>query len=1039
MRIVIIHLSDIHLKENSGLNFILSRTEKISNAILGSARDIDFGFLVVSGDIAFSGRMEEYKVAEIFFDALLSNLNKGNFNLKIILVPGNHDCDFSSNQSVRNTLIKQILYEGLEDDSLAENCESVQSNFYEFRNNYEGKINGQSPSDRKLSEFRYFDIGGKQIQFLSINSAWISTLPEKQGLFFPIEKIQQEVDRDKSRNLDSSIDLSIAIFHHPYTWFEPDNSKALRKKIESISDIVLTGHEHDDDIFIKSKSLRDNVEYLEGGVLQEKSSNISEFNMLIIDIEQKIQYIYQFSWDGDQTIYKCSDKFNSIPFIRNKKQRQVGTELNQDFQKEINDIGIIFSHPSIEKISLNDIFIYPELRRLFSPNSQDLPKTLIREDIPQFILDHKKVLIVGSDKSGKTILAKKLFSNFLEQGLTPVLINGEIIREYDDGHIETYIKREIAEIYLYPEYPIFQQLEKSKKIIIIDDFHKSQLRAKDREKAINTLLNLFEYVLIIGNEQLSFGDLFFEPEKNSQRLDFIHCEIMGFGHVKRAELIQKWFSLGDRELVTPEHDLLQSRIRAEKIVSSLLGNNLIPPYPFFILSILQQMEIGTPVSAKSGSYGYLYEALLTLALEKIENKGIELDIIYNYLSQLAYHFYINRLPFIPDDKLRFWHSEYCQKKKFSIDLDTLIKSLQKISVLNQDSCGISFRYPYIYYYFAGRYMSEHIHEREIKNHIANMSERLHQTESANIIIFLCYLSKDPFILTTLLYTSHVLFDSHPEFNIDLDTKSLGNLLSDLPPLILNSENIDNNHTKELEDKDEIELSKMDEPNNNLEAEGSDELLDTDLEEFLQINVALKTIQILGQLLRNFPGSWDGNQKQELVQECDDLGLRVLYFAYNSIENNREGIAQKLGEIMTIQYPKWDSQRIYENVQNKIFSLLEGLSFIFIKHISDSVGHDRFSMTFNDLLQSNPNNPSYEFIDLSIHLDYYKDFPKSQIIELSKKLWKNKFAFFLLKHLVWYYFYIYQAPFKLKQSICDKLGIPTTPQLGKLQRPKINKR
>ena len=32
--------------------------------------------------------------------------------------------------------------------------------------------------------------------------------------------------------------------HHPYGWLEPVNARALRAAIETASDVVLTGHEH---------------------------------------------------------------------------------------------------------------------------------------------------------------------------------------------------------------------------------------------------------------------------------------------------------------------------------------------------------------------------------------------------------------------------------------------------------------------------------------------------------------------------------------------------------------------------------------------------------------------------------------------------------------------------------------------------------------------------------------------------------------------------------------------------------------------------
>ncbi len=54
MKIIVIHLSDLHLKPTG--NWILSRIEPIVAAATGSVVQPDGCFVVVSGDIAYSGQ-----------------------------------------------------------------------------------------------------------------------------------------------------------------------------------------------------------------------------------------------------------------------------------------------------------------------------------------------------------------------------------------------------------------------------------------------------------------------------------------------------------------------------------------------------------------------------------------------------------------------------------------------------------------------------------------------------------------------------------------------------------------------------------------------------------------------------------------------------------------------------------------------------------------------------------------------------------------------------------------------------------------------
>jgi len=58
MKILILQLSDIHLKETG--NTVLMKLDALNNAVKNLCIGIDKLFLVISGDIAFSGKSTEY-------------------------------------------------------------------------------------------------------------------------------------------------------------------------------------------------------------------------------------------------------------------------------------------------------------------------------------------------------------------------------------------------------------------------------------------------------------------------------------------------------------------------------------------------------------------------------------------------------------------------------------------------------------------------------------------------------------------------------------------------------------------------------------------------------------------------------------------------------------------------------------------------------------------------------------------------------------------------------------------------------------------
>ena len=66
MKFCILHLSDLHFLSDSEKNPILSRLEQIAAAMDSAVKNPTVCSVVVSGDITFSGRKEEYELARKF-------------------------------------------------------------------------------------------------------------------------------------------------------------------------------------------------------------------------------------------------------------------------------------------------------------------------------------------------------------------------------------------------------------------------------------------------------------------------------------------------------------------------------------------------------------------------------------------------------------------------------------------------------------------------------------------------------------------------------------------------------------------------------------------------------------------------------------------------------------------------------------------------------------------------------------------------------------------------------------------------------------
>ena len=89
-------------------------------------------------------------------------------------------------------------------------------------------------------------------------------------------------------------------------------------------------------------------------------------------------------------------------------------------------------------------------------------------------------------------------------------------------------------------------------------------------------------------------------------------------------------------------NLRSASIRLNSRVRGLLGENLLPSYPRFILMILQVYESQQPLGAASGSYGYYYEALIASAPSNHRSRSIRHDTFNTFVGSIAYNTFTGR-------------------------------------------------------------------------------------------------------------------------------------------------------------------------------------------------------------------------------------------------------------------------------------------------------------------------------------------------------------------------------------------------------------
>lgn len=1003
MKLLLLHLSDIHIKSEG--DFILKRADQIADAMSGLDTDIASCIVVVTGDIAYSGQVDQYRLAEHFLDELDSCLIKIVPETHVVLVPGNHDCDFSAPNQVRDILIG-TLSKGVVDsvsNELATQSMAVQANYWQFASRVTGSNASKNPANGQLCCIEQIKIGSKTILFNAYNTAWMSQIHELQGgLYFPCSAIPGE---------DATSDLVVSLFHHPYNWLESVNARGFRTSIERNSDLILTGHEHESGQYVKTNRLSGEAnEYVEGALLQEGQTQQSAFNAILIDLELEKQKFFNARWNGKLYV---TEAVNATwqDFQRNKNRTRNEFVISTSWTEYLTNPGAGFTNSRKERLELDDIFVEPNLRELTRiDNVNQVVQLPIRGD--QFwrrLIDTPHIAILGGESSGKTTLGKDLFSKIHAEGYVPVVLSGEELKSCDRDKIMKQVAKAVGEQYSQAVVERYWQMGPKKRVLLVDNYHLIPLNNTGSHELFKHIREFFGRIVILTHDLSKVDELAVDPGLQNPLASFIQFELQEFGNQLREELIERWFTIG-QEFSISQVELENQVIDTKRVVDAMLGRNLLPAYPIFILIILQQIEAQTNLNASGGALGYLYEHLITTSLAK-SAKRLDLDTAHAYLSEVANQMFNLSTRRLNEFQMSEVHKRYCEDFKMSLRFDHIEKVLIGADLLTNAEGLYSFKYKYCYYYFAAKHLMARLSTDEGKEQLRRLAEHVYKEEFANILVFLAYLSREPLIVDEMLMASRAIYPDAAPSDFGDQMRFVAALHDKVPKTVM------------IEKDAKSARKEINQAIDQIEAQMPQPVEDADLNDTLRINVAFKTIQILGQILKNHPGSIKGPIKLEIAEECYFLGLRALRTLFNVLEPHRDGLVEFISQQLELEHLEEDPRERVKKAGKFVSLLIEGIALAFIKKISGSVGTEALRQTYDELVAKHSNLP-VKLIDLSVKLDHFERFPSDELDQLIDEAVKhnNIFATLMLKHLVFDHFYRYTIAHATKQRYCEKLGI-----------------
>lgn len=505
-QLCIVQLTDFHFGKELQANSC-KRADDILETIKTNIKSGTV-LLLVTGDIAYSGKKNEYRSASLFFDYLVEQLGKLEYHSKVYILPGNHDVQDPRKSTERFA------------DSQYDLDIKKMASFYEFANKYDNRFVLGQP------EPITFEVEGTPVSISGFNSAPLSTIVGDDKGFHLLRTAQCGL-------LDNTPDSGLHIFasHHGPEWFRDNDRLSLEKLLSDSIDFAFFGHEHMGQSRCVGGLSGESCVVVRGGTYSLYDDAQSAYKMLLIRFGEFGSYEFAervYGWEASAQIHAPLDEAHSYRrYIKSKMYfRPRSDYVNELFETEDNSSE-----------SFKDSFVFPSLKEEIATGTKDgelrINDQKLISDIHsfmEFLFDVKTLEIHSDIRAGKSSLLKAIYRESLAMGYSPLLLTPD----YSTGSITRTLSTIIEDQYgdTREAAELFRRIPREKVLLLVDDFD-SLKRKNKKSDVIKSMLKTAGNIVLITAKSFTF-----ELDETVE-VDFRHLLICPWTKNKRDELIQK--------------------------------------------------------------------------------------------------------------------------------------------------------------------------------------------------------------------------------------------------------------------------------------------------------------------------------------------------------------------------------------------------------------------------------------------------------------------------------------------------------------------
>ena len=311
MAAIFVHVSDIHfgqerdhevhIHDDVKQQLIADAAEVVGALASGSAQGI-----LVTGDIAYSGKVEQYDEAGRWLDALAGAI--GCEIHQVQMVPGNHDMD-RDKLSVGGSGILDYIRAGgpAEYEKVISNDNDRATLFSRFEAYGRFSIGydcGLDPDAKPATNMR-IQVGPERwIRFVRLNSSLLCHGPERDD---PPELVIGERQFGIPRHPGVE---NVVLVHHPLSWYK--DADRVRTYVRSRARVFISGHEHNPKVHIDHVDDECDIMMLAAGAavpFRSDDDYTFTYNVIEFDwddeMDRLVVTIHPRAWNRQKTCFEA--------------------------------------------------------------------------------------------------------------------------------------------------------------------------------------------------------------------------------------------------------------------------------------------------------------------------------------------------------------------------------------------------------------------------------------------------------------------------------------------------------------------------------------------------------------------------------------------------------------------------------------------------------------------------------------------------------------------------------------------------------------